>query len=472
MKTLCTIGRLGRSGDVNAARSGVARLAVLALLGLAVAGCSEREDVLPGKRIDVRVPLSKSTEFISGPEDDGVVDLVFEADGNQLRPLAIPAPRSLNSWTHVNGTMGSRVGNLALPSRISQLWSVSIGKGSDRRQRLTATPVFAGGLIFTMDAQSRVTALTTDGKTVWSRSLVPVGEGAGDASSGGLAYSDGILFATTGFGELHAMNAVSGDRFWVQKFDAPATLAPAASGELVYVVTQDSRAWAIDRTNGRLRWRWESAEADANITSGAAPAVAGEVVVLPYPSGTIQAVNPNTGLEVWSTKIGGSRGAAARSSLTAVSGGPVIDGDTIYAANQAGTMSAVDLGNGQAKWTVREGSYSPVWPVGDSIFLVSDAAELVRLDAESGERIWSAPLPEFKRQRLTRRKAVFANYGPVLAGGRLIVASSDGMIRQFDPTTGGLLGSAPLAGGAASSPIIVNGVLYVVSQQGNLVAFR
>ncbi len=39
------------------------------------------------------------------------------------------------------------------------------------------------------------------------------------------------------------------------------------------------------------------------------------------------------------------------------------------------------------------------------------------------------------------RKAIYAHYGPVLAGGRLVVASSDGLLRFFSPTDGSLVGT-------------------------------
>ena len=66
----------------------------------------------------------------------------------------------------------------------------------------------------------------------------------------------------------------------------------------------------------------------------------------------------------------------------------------------------------------------------------------------------------------------FANYGPVLAGGRLIVPSSDGTLRQFDPVSGALLAEMPLPGGAASNPVVAGGVLYLMTGDGQLAAFR
>ena len=75
-------------------------------------------------------------------------------------------------------------------------------------------------------------------------------------------------------------------------------------------------------------------------------------------------------------------------------------------------------------------------------------------------------------ERTRRQKRVFAHYGPVLAGGRLIVTSSDGVIRQFDPASGALLGQIELPGGAASGPVVAGETLYVLSKNGQLHAFR
>ena len=54
-------------------------------------------------------------------------------------------------------------------------------------------------------------------------------------------------------------------------------------------------------------------------------------------------------------------------------------------------------------------------------------------------RVWGVKLPFFTKERPKRQATVFAHYGPVLAGGRLYVASNDGLIRAFDPTNGALL---------------------------------
>ena len=71
-----------------------------------------------------------------------------------------------------------------------------------------------------------------------------------------------------------------------------------------------------------------------------------------------------------------------------------------------------------------------------------------------------------------RRGASFANYGPILAGGRIIVASSDGQLRFFSPDNGVMTASVPVPGGATSAPVVANQTLYVMGGDGELHAFR
>ncbi len=438
----------------------------------AVASCSNEDKPLGGVRIDVRVPLSKTVDFVSDELETNISYFRIKPDMNERTLVDLPAIADYASWTHINGNPGHNISHPSLAGNLQRRWTVPVGAGNTRKQRITASPVVAGSWIFTMDSQSVVSAFTSDGTLVWAIDLTPSSETSGDASGGGLSYGEGLLFATTAFGELHAIHPELGEVIWVQDFESAAIYAPTVSKGLVFVVTQDSVAWAVDVMNGRLRRRWESTASTASVASGATPAVSASTVFLPFPSGEIIAADIQTGAKLWSRLIGGARSASARARLIGISSAPVVSDGILYAANQSGMTAAFDIVSGSKIWTALEGSYSPVWHTDRSVFVVSDNGELVRLDAETGKRIWGSPLPFYKNERARRRKAVFANFGPVLAGGRLLVASSDGFIRQFDPNSGQLLGMIALPSGAATRPVIVNGTLYLVTENGDLVAFQ
>lgn len=188
----------------------------------------------------------------------------------------------------------------------------------------------------------------------------------------------------------------------------------------------------------------------------------------------MQGVFRKGGLRVWSADLLGRRSGLTIAGIDDVTGDPLISGDKIYAGNHSGRVVALSIYNGDRLWTAKHGALGPLWPAGDSVFFVSDLNQLVRLDNETGQEIWVRDLPGYepKRNPNRRRDAAFANHGPVLAGGRLIVASSDGKIRAFNPEDGALVQEIAIAGGATTRPIVASGTLYVVSRKGVLHAYR
>jgi outer membrane protein assembly factor BamB len=178
------------------------------------------------------------------------------------------------------------------------------------------------------------------------------------------------------------------------------------------------------------------------------------------------------GVQAWAAPVTGQRLGRGYQGVTDVTGDPVVVGGTVYAGTAAGRTVAFNAGIGERIWTANEGALNPPLVVGGSVFVVNDEARLVRMNAETGEVIWTAPMPYFVNEKPKRHKSIHAHYGPVLAGGRIAVVSSDGLLRLFDPTNGAMVATAEIPGGAASAPALAGGTLYVVGGNGQLHAFR
>lgn len=457
-----------RRAELGEGRSGMdSKLRAIAFVSVAaamLAGCGQREPVLEGERLDLRAPLVEDAA--------AEVEEATGAEVNRALPITLPAMVSNADWTHRNGGPTHTITHPALSRSLTHQWSASIGAGDSRKYRITADPVVAGGRIFTLDARALVMAHSTSGDSLWRYDATPASDKEGDASGGGLAVADGTLYVTTGFGTLVALDAVTGAERWVQRLDASGAGAPTVRDGIVYVSARDSRAWAVNTQTGRILWQLPGAPTGSVMVGGAAPAVTDKFAIFPFGSGELVAAFRKGGVRLWGAAVSGQRKGRVYAGVSDITGDPVVVGDVIYAGNQSGRAVALDLGSGERIWTATEGAYSPVWPVGGSVFLVSDQGELVRLDAETGARIWGVELPYFVKDKAKRRKAVTGNYGPVLAGGRLIVASSDGTVRSFDPETGALVSTVDLPGGATTNPVVAGGTLYLVSKKGQLHAFR
>ncbi|RYG89821.1 quinoprotein [Loktanella sp. IMCC34160] len=421
-----------------------------------LAGCGERDVTLPGERLDLR---------------DGMVG-TSEATANETRPLRLPAATTNADWTHRNGGPTHVAGHPALGSALQLAFQVNVGEGNSRRARMTADPVVAGGVIYTLDARATVSATGTNGAPLWTRDVTPGYDSTSSASGGGIAFANGMLFVATGFGELTALNAQTGAEVWTQNLDAPGGSAPTVRDGLVYVVSRDSRAWAIEADTGRIRWTIDGAPSASGFGGGAGVAVTGELAFFPFPSGEVLAAFPRGGLRRWSSVVTGQRLGSAAATVSDIAADPVVVGNRLYVGNSSGRVVAMEAATGDRLWTATEGAVGPVWPAGDSLFFINDRNELVRMDSGDGGVVWRIQLPTFEEGRERRQKTLYAHFGPIIAGGRVIVASSDGALRQFDPASGALIGQVEIPGGAASNPVVAGQVLYLLNTRGQLLAFR
>jgi outer membrane protein assembly factor BamB len=426
---------------------GIASLVLAACMLLA---CNQ-DTILPGQRI-----------------------AILPEDGPQPRvavtPVALPAPQMNASWTQVNGSAAHAIANPALGWPLTPVWSLDIGTGNSAKSQITGTPVIGNGTVFVMNAASGVTAVSRDGAVLWNTSLAPAGEKGTEGFGGGLALAGGRLFATTGFGEVLALSPETGGVLWRQRLSAVLRAAPVAEGGLVVAVARDDVAYGIDAETGRLLWDQSGIRGLAGLLGGAAPALSGGLLALPYASGEVQALDPATGEFLWSELLFQGKRGLVRSRIGDISSDPVIHGGRVYFGSQGGELVAVSAETGERLWRLDAGSYQPVWPAGDSIFVISDTMKLMRVNAAEGIVVWSVPLPEYTNPE--KRKGGLVHFGPVLAGGKLNVAGSDGLIRSFDPVGGGLLGVTELPAGAAGSMAVAGGQMFIVDADGTLHAFQ
>ncbi len=430
-------------------------LSVAAVSLTVLAACEEPEVILPGAREDIRPAADTETVATRGS-----------------KPISVPAQKANASWPQSPGTAAFRTTNAQLRATPQRVWSTPIGKGDSRKQRITAEPVVAGGLIYTLDSGATVSAVSPQGQKVWSTGLIPASDGDSDATGGGMAYANGVLYVSSGFGRLTALDAKTGVIRWQKRLNATGSGAPLVNDGLLYLVAGDETGWAIDAKDGRIAWQVQGTPSVGNVLGAPAPVVASDLAVFAFGSGDISATFRRGGISRWNASVAGGRRGRAAAQIVDVTGGPMVSGDTIYIGNHSGRTVAFDSGSGERKWTADEGAVDTVWPAGNSLFQVSDRSQLIRLDAATGAVVWAHDLPGFVKDKPNRRGPIVAHYGPIMAGGRLVIASNDGYLRFFSPVDGTLVHRVEVPGGATTAPVVAGQTLYVVSAKGDLHAFR
>jgi outer membrane protein assembly factor BamB len=105
------------------------------------------------------------------------------------------------------------------------------------------------------------------------------------------------------------------------------------------------------------------------------------------------------------------------------------------------------------------------------MFVISVDQELAAINASDGRVAWVTPLPRWDDPK--KQKDGLTWFGPALVSDRLVVAGTTGDLLSISPYTGEILGHQPLSGSAAAfPPVVADGFVLVVSDDGRLLALR
>mgnify|MGYP001301518978 CR=1 FL=1 len=405
-------------------------------------------------------------------------------------PVVLPRPYTNAAWPEPGGYASNAMYHLSAPGPLKEVWTEDVGDGSDTDSRLTAAPIVADGRVFTLDAAQHIYALDAKtGKRLWKADVSDVGhtdlinilsfglfgkDTAIDPTTGfggGLAYENGRLFATDGFGDLAAFDAKSGKLLWRVNLGVPVFDAPVADGGRVFVAAQDNHFHAFAASNGRELWDHQGIVESAGILVATSAAVAGEFVVVPYTSGELFALRVQNGRPAWSDMLTRTGNASAMSAIDDVAARPVVDRDMVFAISHSGVMAAISLDRGERVWTRDIGGIQTPWVAGDYVYVLNLDNELVCLTRKEGRIKWMKKLPRTVNSDNDDEDAQTWS-GPVLVSDRLVLVSSGGRALAVSPYNGQILGQMEIPDGTYIAPVVANDTVYVLTNDAELTALR
>ena len=288
--------------------------------------------------------------------------------------------------------------------------------------------------------------------------------------------------------------------------------ASAAAGDWpMYLrdATHSARAAGASAGEGRLRWRFDTAEAIVS-----SPAVVDGRLYLGLGDRRIVALDADSGALLWERRVSGP-----------VDSSPAVAGDSVFIGLRDGRALALDANSGALRWEFQTGGIFATAPVVEEgiAYIGSGDGALYTLDAQTGEQRWTyrtrghiATDPAINHEivaalsqdgylhivdKRTGRKrldyhARHARGAPALAGDWAYMADVNGFVTAIDwrkrewplekqarwlrtqlwawglgdlPPLKGLAWAAAVRGDRLmASPVVADGLLYVAAQEGRL----
>ena len=380
--------------------------------------------------------------------------------------------------------------------------------------RIVSSPVYSGGAIYFGGDDGNVYAVdATTGRQLWKRKT-------GGPVPATPAIAGQLVYVGSYDGKFYALDARTGVPRWKfategeRRFEAKGlhgmqpkaqTIAdpfdvflssPVVAGGLVYFGSGDGNVYALDAATGELKWKFHTGD-----VVHASPAYADGVVYFGSWDSYFYAVDARTGTEKW--RFHGGEDPAFHNQVGFQSSPAIVNG-VVYTGCRDSNLYALDAATGKEKWRFNAaGSWvnsSPAVAQGKVLFGTSDSSLYLVLDAETGKPI----------ARQQDKSYLFSS--PSVAGNVVYVGILNGTLEARDLDSGDLLWEfqteaskrndgwtltadrkfnitmlfwsswreAPIVaadrqfevGSVFSSPLVVGGVVYFGSADGNLYALE
>ncbi len=405
------------------------------------------------------------------------VPVLPDMSGMNVSPDApavqLPAAAPLADWPQQLANTAHVPGNVAAPLGFKPRWRADIGASGGYRQPLMASPLIVGGHVFTMDADAAVRALSlAQGKDLW-RTVTRPKHATEQNIGGGIAYDSGKIYASTGYGELLALDATSGKILWRQKLGLAARSAPLVAAGLVAVLIQNDQLLTFDAASGTPGWHFSGAVGQPSTTAMSicgAPAYADGIIVAGFSTGVLAAINASSGMPVWEQSLSASAGGSSSVDFSDIVAAPVIADGVVYATNLGDTAMAVDLHSGAKVWTHGATSTQAMCLSGGFAFLLDTSQKLYAIHADDGLVRWAAQMPAFRNVK--HQSGPTQDWaGPLLVNGMLMLVSNLGNAALVDPETGKLKHMKNLGGWLDMPPVAAGGVLLTLARDATLTAY-
>ncbi|MBU0554646.1 MAG: PQQ-binding-like beta-propeller repeat protein [Alphaproteobacteria bacterium] len=418
-----------------------------------------------GGKSGPKTPVRGDRTSILGTNNVLAVD-----DSVASQAVTLPPPVVNAAWAQSGGNASKAIGHVALGDNVQQAWSTSVTGGSSRA-RLAAAPVVAGGKLFVIDTDATVYAFDAKtGARIWSTSIRSANQPSQVQFGGGVSVEGDRVFATSGAGSVAALNVADGSELWKVQPGGPLRGAPTLSNGNAYVMSQDNQLFALAQADGAVVWTDSGTLETTGVFGVGAPAAAQGSVIAGYSSGELTAYRYENGRALWGDALSRTSISTSVAMLTDIDADPVIDRGRVFAIGEGGRMAAYELVSGQRLWELNIGGIATPLVVGDWVFVVTDKSQLLAITRTTGKIRWISDLPAWRKPK--KKTGPIRWRGPVLAGGELILVSTEGAMAFVDPATGNVQQERDLDQSISLPPIVADNMLYVLTDEGRILAYR
>ncbi|MTI12983.1 outer membrane protein assembly factor BamB [Sansalvadorimonas verongulae] len=339
--------------------------------------------------------------------------------------------------------------------KLTTVWSKGVGSGQEDSW-LHLMPVVDGDRIYAAGVSGKVSALDkATGREAWSVNLET-------RITGGVGAGEGLVLVGTRDGHVIALNETDGTEAWRAPVTSEVLSAPQIQNGVVVAQAIDAKLIALDAKDGKRLWLQEVIQPVLTLRGTSTPTLSGGVVYAGFANGEARAYRLDTGIPLWDAKVAVPRGSSELERMVDVDSAPLMSGDRLYLVSFQGNVVSLDRDGGRILWTREASSYESMTEGFGNIYLSDAGSTVSAVDQRTGAIVWSQK--DFANRSLS---------GPSAVGSYVVAGDFEGYLHVISQVDGRIVGRTKVdSSGIRSRPLVVDGVIYVYTNGGDLAALK
>jgi outer membrane protein assembly factor BamB len=338
---------------------------------------------------------------------------------------------------------------------VRKVWKTSIGDGMGK-QGLSMAPVYSSGVLYAADYEGRLAAVDAEsGGMKWVLKTK-------QAFSGGPGLDDENLYMGTIDGRVIAYERAGGAELWNAQVSSEVLAPPVSADGIVAVRCIDGRVFGLDAVSGRRLWIHDHKVPLLALRGETNLLVRAGIVFVGYDDGAVVALRLNDGSVVWNQTIVSQDGRTELERLADIGQQMVIVASDLIVSSYKSRLVSLAADSGRLLWFKEISSGTGVQVDRTNVAVSDKVDDLWILDRRNGSTIWK--VDQLTNRGLTR---------PAFYGDYVVVGDKEGYLHWLDSEIGSFV-ARNRAGkkGFAAAPLTIGTTMYVLTHDGDLIAYR
>jgi outer membrane protein assembly factor BamB len=369
--------------------------------------------------------------------------------------LVLPGCSWIRSWGDDDPGDPAPLVDFDSTLKVGKVWSTQIGDGMGKHG-LSMGPYYSSGTLFAADHKGKLVSVNAEsGHKNWELKTK-------QTFSGGPGLDDNHIYMGTIDGRVVAFDRNNGDELWNAQVSSEVLAPPVSEDNIVVVRCIDGRVFGLDADNGARVWIYDHSVPLLTLRGNANLLVRGGVIFIGYDDGSVVTLHLEDGSVLWTQSVVPPEGRTELQRLADIGQQMVIVAGDLIVSSYKDHVVSLAADSGRLLWFKDISSATGVQVDRTNLAISETSGDLWLLDRRNGSTIW-------KQDQLTNRGLT----RPAFYGQYVVAGDQEGYLHWIDSGSGEFV-ARERAGkkGFAAAPLAIGTTLYVLTNKGDLIAFR